>query len=210
MRRLLALTLALGAAHFSAMAAEGTGWGLRPFIGAGYTWGGDTMQAWDIVPVDGSGSYRYEEDVSAGAGLDLRVGLSYRLGTSPFTLQASVAHHIDQTHGISSRAYFRRVPAEILLQWHASEQWRLGMGVRRSLSATEKSHGGTCGGDPCPEYRLKLKSNTGVVIEAEYMATPNWGIKARYVWEEYRYKIAPDAVKYEGDHFGVMTNYYFD
>lgn len=208
MRRLLALTLALGAAHFSATAEEATGWGLRPFIGAGYTWGGDTMQAVTITPL--GSQTNYQEDVSAGAGLDLRVGLSYRLGQLPLTAQLSVAHHIDQVSGLTSRSYFRRMPAELVLQWHASDRLRIGLGARRSIDAVLRSSGGTCGGAPCVGYRHRMESSTGAILEAEWLVTPSWGVKARYVHESYRYKEAPDFMRYEGDHIGFMTNYYFN
>jgi outer membrane protein W len=208
MRRLLALTMALSAAHFSASAEESTGWGLRPFIGAGYTWGGDTIQRWDVTR-QGSGS-SYEDDVSAGAGLDLRLGLSYRLGQLPLTLQASVAHHIDQVSGLDGRGYFRRLPLELVVQWHATDRLRIGMGMRRSTEATLRRTGGTCGSNPCTDYRLEMESSTGAILEAEYLVTPSWGLKARYVRENYRFKEFPDAIKFEGDHIGLMTNYYFN
>lgn len=212
MRQLLALTLALGAAAFPALADESSnGWGgLRPFIGAGYTWGGDTIQHWTYTPEGGGNKFAYQEDVSAGAGLDLRLGLSYRLGGLPLTLQASVSHHIDQTHGISSRAYFRRLPAELVLQYHINEQARLGIGVRRSLQAKFRSDGGTCQTPPCYSYNEKMESSTGVILEGEWLVSPSWGFKARYVHEDYRFKEFPQARKYEGDHFGVLTNYYFN
>lgn len=209
MKRLLALALALGTAQLATANDDTAGWGLRPFIGAGYTWGGDTVQRWTYEETS-SGNFSHEEDVSAGAGLDLRLGLSYRFGASPVSLQASIAHHIDQTHGVSSRAYFRRMPAELVLLWHANDRVRLGMGVRRSINATFKTSGGTCGNSACLSFREKLKSSTGVILEAEWMMTPNWGLKGRYVFEDYRLKNAPSIVEYEGDHFGVITNYYFN
>lgn len=210
MRRLLALTLALGAAHFSAMADEGAGWGLRPFIGAGYTWGGDTISHWTYTE-ETSGNFSHEDDISAGAGLDIRAGLSMRLGDLPLTLQASVSHHIDQTHGVSSRESFRRMPAELLLQWHFSDRLRLGIGARHALNAVRKSSGGTCGDNPCFEFRAEMASSTSVILEGEWMMTPNWGLKARYVaGEKYHYKEAPDLIEYNGNHFGLLTNYYFN
>jgi hypothetical protein len=219
MRRLLAMALVLCASHFSAMAQDTIGTGLRPFIGAGYTWGGDTIQNWTYTPVGGGTSFEYEEDVSAGAGLDLRVGLSYRFGDSPFTLQASIAHHIDQTHGVSSRAYFRRMPGELVLQWHANEQWRIGLGARRAIRSTIRFEGSlTCdsagvfgaGTVPCPLVRLEMKSSTGIILEGEYLVTPSWGLKARLVHESYRFKDAPEVKRYDGSHLGLMTNSYFN
>lgn len=214
MRRALALALAFSAATFPALAEDSNGSGLRPFIGAGFTWGGDTIQAWKLIP-QGT-TTEYEEDISAGSGLDLRLGLSYRLGDTPLTLQGSVGYHNDQASGLNSNSRFRRYPIELLLQWHVSEKGRLGFGVRRAVNASLSSKGGTCdnglgGTYACPRINEDMKSSTGLVIEGEWMVSPSWGLKARYVHENYRFKDSTfDSGKYEGDHFGVMTSVYFN
>jgi hypothetical protein len=102
------------------------------------------------------------------------------------------------------------MPLELVLQWHANDRLRFGMGMRRSIDATFRTDGGTCNGEACPSLRLELKSSTGAIAEVEWMATPSWGLKARYVHEDYRFKGDLSQEKYEGDHFGLLTNYYFN
>lgn len=213
MRRALVLALTFSAATFPALAEDSNGSGLRPFIGVGYTWGGDTIQAWTLIPV--GTTTKYDEDISAGAGLDLRLGLAYRLNGLPLTLQGSVGYHNDQVNGFTGgEHYFRRYPIELLLQWHASEKGRLGFGVRRAVNASFVTKGGTCGPDgatyTCPSFNEGMKASTGLIVEGEWLVTPSWGLKARYVHESYRFKdpmVSSD--KYEGDHFGLMTSFYF-
>jgi hypothetical protein len=216
MRRALALALAMSAVNLSAMADEGSSLRLRPFIGGGYTWGGDTIQALTITPKGSSTGPKYDEDVSAGAGLDLRVGLHLDLPNSPLSLQVSIAHHMDQHSGLDGKTYFRRSPLELVGLWRVTDRLRVGMGMRRSLSSKFSWEGGTCqngNGDEvtCPSQNQKLKSSTGLILEAEYMVSPDWGVKARYVRESYRFKDESyDPTKYSGDHIGFLTNFYFN
>ncbi len=222
MRRALALALTWSAVSFSAVADEGSSVRLRPFIGGGYTWGGDTIQSYVFIPQGSSSSSssssttEYEEDVSGGAGLDLRLGLHVDLPDSPMSLQVSLIHHMDQHSGLDGKAYFRRTPIEVVGLWRHSDKLRFGIGVRKSVSAKFSSEGFTCGQDAdgkditCPSVNLKMKSNVGLLVEAEYLLTPDWGIKARYVRESYKFKDYPDARSISGDHIGFLTNYYFN
>ena len=218
MRQALALALALGAATLPALAEDFHGKGLRPFIGAGFTWGGDTITPVTITP-QGSSTH-YEEDISAGAGLALQFGLSYRLSNAPITLQASVGYHNDQASGLDGRFYFRRIPLELMAQWHAGDRTRVGFGVRRGTRAKFVEDGGTCTytdpttntntSGPCA-INERMKGSTGVVLEVEQMLTPSWGVKARYVHEYYRFNdLTVDDHKYDGNHIGLMTTFYFN
>jgi len=213
MRRALALALALGAITSTALAEDYNGKGLRPFVGVGFTWGGDTIAPVTITP-QGSSTH-YEEDISAGSGLALQLGLSYRLGDAPVTLQASYGYHNDQASGVDGHFSFRRRPVEFLAQYHATNQLRVGFGVRRSTRAQFAAVGGTCTAldgstAPCNDHE-RLKASTGIVLEAEWMATPSWGLKARLVHETYRFEDTTlDDQKYKGDHIGLMTSYYFN
>jgi hypothetical protein len=210
MRRALALALALGAATLPALAEDFHGKGLRPFIGAGFSWGGDTIEADTITPI--GTSTHYQEDISAGAGLALQFGLSYRLNNAPMTLQASFGYHNDQAHGLDGRSYFRRIPLELMAQWHVGDRTRLGFGARRGTRAKFASEGGTCdGGIPCTPVNERMKGSTGIVLEVEQMVTPSWGVKARYVHEYYRFNdLTVDDHKYDGNHIGLMTTFYFN
>jgi outer membrane protein W len=214
MRQALALALALGAATLPALAEDFHGKGLRPFIGAGFTWGGDTITPVTLTP-EGSTTTHYEEDISAGAGLALQFGLSYRLSTTPWTLQASFGYHNDQAHGLTGTFYFRRIPLELMAQWHATERMRVGFGVRRGVRAKFSLQGGTCtdnqGNSGVCAVNERMKGSTGVVLEVEQMLTPSWGVKARYVHEYYQFNDRTvDDHKYDGNHIGLMTTFYFN
>jgi hypothetical protein len=222
MRHALALTLALSAITTAALADDDSNAynkpGLRPFIGAGYTWGGTTLTP-VTVNIKGS-STQYKEDISAGAGLDIRLGFSYRFAAAPLSLQASYGYHNDQVNGVENESFFfRRYPIELLLQWHTTERTRVGIGLRRTQRAMFGSRGGTCtypNDDgttttaECEETHLRMRSSTGVILDGEYDVTPNWGLKARYVRESYRFKDYPEYRRYAGDHIGLLTVYYFN
>lgn len=215
MRRALALALALSAATSTVLAEDNNGHGLRPFASVGFTWGGQTILPVTITP-QGTTTH-YEEDISAGSGLALQLGLSYRLGEAPVALQASIGYHNDQAHGLDGQASFRRRPVELLVQYLATDHLRIGFGARRSLKARFAARGGTCTENgtsgPCEPISAHLKGSTGVVLEAEWMATPSWGLKARWVHESFHFEddtIYDSQRKFKGDHFGLMTSYYFN
>ncbi len=215
MRRAFAWALALSVVTLSAHADDNTtGSGLRPFIGGGFTWGGETLQPIVLIPT--GTTTHYEEDISAGSGLDLRMGLSYRLGSSPYTLQAAVAYANDQTHGTNGKTYFRRYPVELMLQANATEQFRVGFGFRKALGGHFSRKGFTCPtpSDPeatCATLSEDLNSSIGVILEGEYMLTPSWGMKLRYVHESFKFNNQNyDPKSYDGDHIGVITAVYFN
>ena len=205
----IAMAAAASMAHADTSQAEPSG--LRPFVGIGFTSGGDTIQHGTLTPI-GSTTH-YQEDISAGGGLDLRLGLSYKLGALPLTLQGSWGVHNDQVSGIDGgTSFFRRFPLELILQWHATDRTKIGFGLRTTTSARFHSEGGTQsdGVTPYPTLDFKFKSSTGLILEAEWAATPSWGIKARYVHESYRFKDFPEVEKYEANHLGLLTVFYFD
>lgn len=186
--------------------------GLRPFIGVGFTSGGDT-----ILPVTvtvQNSSTQYHEDISAGGGLDLRVGLSQRLGDLPWTVQVAAAYHNDQSNGIEGSKYrFRRLPIEATLLWHATDRVRIGFGVRKATNATFKidnGHGIDGNGDEFSgEYRkYALKASTGIILEGEYAVTPGWSLKGRYVFESFRFRDYPQAEKVDAEHLGIQSVWY--
>jgi hypothetical protein len=211
-------TLATCAQAQDAPGAEHNPTGLRPFIGLGFTSGGDTLTPVIYVP-EGS-SIRYRESISAGGGLDLRLGLSQRLANLPLSLQVAVAFHNDQANGIDGeKLRFRRIPIEATLLWHATDRTRIGFGVRKAVNPVFKGSGITCGGNDCTG-EAKLKSNVGFLLEAEYAVTPSWSLKARYVWESFKVKSVSPAwerielvgqgEQFEANHLGVHSLWYFN
>lgn len=185
----------------------------RPFVGLGFTSGGDTLLKVNLVPKGGSGT-TYREDVSSGGGIDLRFGFSRRLGELPLTLQLAGAYHNDQVNGIEGeKIRFRRMPIEATLLWHATERTRIGFGVRKATHPVFKIDNvkvNVNGQELRVSGKADLEASTGFIVEAEYALTPSWGLKGRYVFESYRYRDDPQGEKFEANHLGVSSVWYFD
>ncbi len=189
--------------------------GLRPFIGLGLSTGGDTLMR---VRNDAEGASSSDVTrIRAGDGLDLRVGLSLKLGDLPWSLQTAVVYHNDQTNGQDNTKYrFRRFPIEATLLWHATDRARIGFGVRKATRATVKiDHGrGTIDGVPNDDINMKIgmKASTGFIVETEYAVTPGWSLKGRYVYETFREKDPEGFLlggdKAKGDHFAIQSVWY--
>lgn len=179
----------------------------RILAGLGYTLGGDTIVNIELTPISGSGS-TYYEDLSAGAGLDFRLGGEYRL-SDRVRIQGMAAYHNDQANGLSAAASFYRMPVELLGHWRATENLWIGGGVRKALSAKLNREAGFKVGDTTlPAAKVNAHFNTGIVLEVEYMMSKNWGLKMRAVKESVT--LDGDPEKYEGDHFGGILTYYFN
>ncbi len=184
--------------------------GLRPFIGIGLSTGGDTIMR---VQNDAEGARANDiTRIRAGDGLDLRVGLSMRLGNLPFSLQTAVAYHNDQTNGQDNTKYrFRRVPVEATLLWHATDRARIGFGVRKATNPVVKVDNGRYEGiSGRVSFKDKMTSSTGFIVEGEYAVTPGWSLKGRYVYETFRYADFPEADKVKGDHLAVQSVWYLN
>lgn len=184
--------------------------GLRPFIGIGLAAGGDTLLR---VQNDAEGASSNDiTNIRAGDGLDLRFGLSMKLGDLPWSLQTAVAYHNDQSNGQDNTKYrFRRFPIEATMLWHATDRARIGFGVRKSTRPTVKIDNGRLAGDSTRfDAKYAMKASTGFIVEAEYAATPSWSLKGRYVYETYRYKDFPEADKVKGDHIAIQSVWYMN
>lgn len=184
--------------------------GLRPFIGIGLSTGGDTIMR---VQNDADGARANDiTRIRAGDGLDLRVGLSMRLGDLPWSLQTAVAYHNDQTNGQDNTKYrFRRYPIEATLLWHATDRARIGFGLRKATNPVVKVDNGRYEGiSSRVSFEEKMTSSTGFIVEAEYAATPSWSLKGRYVYETFRFKDYPEIDKFKGDHIAIQSVWYLN
>lgn len=209
---------ALCSAPVSAQQVE-DGLRLRPLLGIGFSWGGDTITPVTITP-QGS-TIQYEEKVKAGSGIDLRAGVELGFARSPYSVQLAVAFQSDGVTGVDNDSLeFRRIPVEAVLHWRATDRFRVGFGVRKALYSTFRTNDATCSEiDEELRYlcggRVKYKGSVGAIVEAEYMLTPQWGVRARYVAERYKvdkvdedYVFVPSKEKIRGDHFGLMSVWY--
>lgn len=201
------MALALSVASMPAWAGDTTSSNFRPLLGIGYTFGGDTLVNVGLTPSSGSGP-TYEENLSGGAGLDLRAGLSWHL-TERVRLQGMVAYHNDSANGKTAQVSYRRIPVELLAHWAASDNWWIGGGVRKALQGRfDRQAGFTVGDTTLDAYKESIKFSTGLVLEAEYMMSKNWGAKFRVVKESGRFET--DTEKFNADHIGAIVTYNFD
>lgn len=207
-KRLICATALLLGSTSASLAQQAPQARLQFLAGAGFTFGGDTIVPVTLTPVNGEGK-SYEEDLSGGAGLDLRVGLQWRMSDT-VRLQAMVAYHNDQANGIHGSTSYRRVPVELLAHWRATPNWWIGGGVRQATNGVRERGTGftTADNRPLPPQKFPLSFSTGLVLEAEYMISPNWGFKMRGVKENGKFKTIDR--KFNADHVGAMVLYYFD
>jgi hypothetical protein len=211
MRQIFALALVCSAISTAAQAEVAPQGGrFRPFIGVGYTTGGNTLLR--IVPRDSTDTSK-ETDISAGGGLVLQLGMDYRLGGLPLAIQGSIGLHNDQDNSQTGERYsFRRYPVELQLRWMTNERWRMGFGARKATHSVLSIVNGTSGAEVLSiNERYRLHSNIGVFLEAEYAITPAFAMKMRYVHEKFKTDADNGAIQtYDGSHLGLIGAYYFN
>jgi hypothetical protein len=182
---------------------------IRPMVGIGYSLGGQTVLPVTLVP-EGT-TTRYDEDVSAGAGIEFSAGLVLQLPGAPWSVKATLGHHVDGVHGISARASFWRTPIEGGLQWHVNERATLGVGLRHAVRAKFNAKVENCGsqGVTCADSYWLAGSN-GWYLEGEWAATRNWGLRLQAVHESFTIKPPREQRTYKGDHVGLTSIFYFN
>lgn len=188
-----AAAIALAMVTFSAQAQTAAPSNFRWLAGAGITFGGDRLATAEYE--DGG-----EIDIRAGSMLSLYGGMEYAV-TPEVALQATVGYHVDNASADNGDIRFSRYPVELLALYKVSPTWRIGGGVRFVNSPKLSSSGAGYIGN------YKFENATGAVLEAEYMTNAKWGVKVRYVSEKYEEKIS--GFKSDGNHVGVLLNYYF-
>lgn len=167
---------------------------LRFFVGAGITFGGDTLAT--VTYTDGT-----KDDVTAGGIIQIDTGLDYRFGEQ-FSAQASIGYHVNDTRAAKNGGVtFSRVPVELVGYYHLNDQWRLGVGGRYITGGKLKGNGAAS------SIQADYKNTNGVLVEAEYFSSPKLGIKVRFVKEEYEEIGLPGKI--DGSHVGIFASYYF-
>lgn len=148
---------------------------IRPLLGAGLTFGGDTLATTFFT--DGTRS-----DIKAGQLLQLYGGLEYR-ATPVLSVQATVGYHVDNSTASNGSVKFSRVPVELLGHFHASDKWQFGGGLRL-VSGPKLSSSGAASSIGSVDF----DNTIGTVIEGEYRTSSQLGFKLRYVSEKYEAK----------------------
>lgn len=218
-RSFLAYCAAAAAVCASPVSAQSTeGLVLRPLLGIGYGWGGDTIAPVTVVP-QGT-TTQFQETIKAGTGIDLRTGLEMAFSGSPFAIQLALAYQNDGVAGLDNKNInFRRIPIELVGYWRAGPQLRVGFGVRKATNASLRLSQPYCdqirqgASEPTMPCKFDYKSNVGALIEAEYELTPGWGLRARYVRESFKTDSAMDQAwlsdsEVRGDHLSILSVWY--
>lgn len=189
---ILSAALALGAAC-NAHAAD-AGAPFRFLLGAGLTFGGDTLIN---VPFTNGSS----DSVRAGGLIQLYGGGEYRFNEA-LALKATLGYHFNQTRDASNgRVRFTRVPLDLLALYNVNDKVRLGAGAQ-FVSGPELRGSGVAS-----NVSQKYDSTVGAIVEGEYLFTPHVGLELRYVSE--KFTPSGGGAKVDGSHAGVMFNYYF-
>lgn len=182
----------LGAA--GAASAQGIDRPVRGFVGIGLTGGGDKLATVQWSNGDST-------NVNAGGQVDLRAGVDVRLGDAPFSLQASLGWFSQRAGGTNGSVTFERFPLELIGSWHAADNFRLGLGVRRTGDAKLKGRGAASN-----IGTTTFKGEIGGVLEGEWLFARIYGLALRAVGEEYK---APNGEKADGSHIGLRFSVYF-
>jgi len=165
---------------------------LRFVLGIGATFGGDKLAT--AYYEDGD-----EINLRAGESVALLAGADYRINQD-FSVQGSVAYHVDRANARNGDMRFERIPFELLGYYHVNDKVRVGGGLRYVTGVEFRSSGAGDIGD------YKFKNTTSAVAELEYLFSPRMGLKLRYVNDEFKEKTFGGKVK--GDHVGIFANFY--
>jgi hypothetical protein len=184
-----ALFLTLGAAQ--AQNVEPSPSPVRFLVGMGLSGGGDKLA-----------SVKYTDytsmNIHAGGLVYFTAGVNYRI-TPEFSVQSTVNYHVDQANAKNGDVKFERFPVEVIGYFHANEKWRIGGGVRYSVSPKFTDSFGA--GDS-----YSFDNSVGAVLEGEYFVSRRFGVKMRYVKETFK---GPGIKDIDGSHFGLSGNFYF-
>lgn len=186
----IAAALALGAIA----SAHAQDFKVRPLLGAGFTFGGDTLVT--VTYNDGS-----SEDIKGGGLVHLYGGAEVPLGTA-MALQATIGYHVDNSSGRDGSVRFSRMPIDLIALYRLNDQFRIGAGAQIINNPELKGSGVASG------LNVKFKNATGVVLEGEYTVSPNAGVKLRYVNAKFKPEVGTGEA--DGNHLGLMLNWYFN
>ncbi len=187
---------ALGLAMAGGAFAQGVH--VRPLIGTGITFGGDTIAT--VNYTDGDSAKVHAGGLFAfGGGLELQF-------TPLVSAQAMLSYHADRANASNGSVRFERTPLELLGHFRLNDWFRIGGGARYTSSAKTRATGDASG----PIANEDFKPTWGTVVEGEFFPMHSLGIKVRYVSEKFKSKTFPYLNDVDGSHGGVYVVYYFN
>lgn len=183
-----------------ALSAAGASWAqpvVRPLLGMGFTFGGDTVAR--VVYTNGD-----SDKVRAGGLVAFTTGVEMQF-TPLVSAQTLIGYHVDGITASNGDVRFDRVPAELLGHFRLTDTFRIGGGARYSSRVRTRSSGEASGTVPDENFRNTL----GSVVEGEFTLGRNLGIKLRYVSEKFKSRTFPGAPDLDGSHVGIYVVGYF-
>ena len=166
---------------------------VRFFVGGGLTAGGDRLVTARYI----NGS---DDSLRGGGTVQFHGGVEFRVAPT-VTLALSAGYHIDAIDTFWGSTWFGRVPIEALGHVQVDPRWRIGGGLRVAVNPKLSSDGFA------PDVEEHFRTAVGPVLEVEYLFTRQFGLKLRGVSERYKSKAGLPTV--DGDHVGLIFNFYF-
>ena len=202
----LLYSLALLCVSVSAAAQGSQAGRTTTFVSFGNSMGGDVLV---------SGKYTNngkDFTLRAGQGLQAMLGMQYQWSNT-WSAQAAVGFHFDKTNGSNFNFKYSRIPLEVMAHYAINDDWRVGAGLRYSLSAKFKSDG-----DLAYQGTSKLQASPGGIAEVQYMLAPlsesgagrgaSGGLSLKLVDESFKFKGA-STVERNGQHWALSLFSYF-
>jgi hypothetical protein len=167
-------------------------WPAHLVVGVGASGGGDELASARYP--DGTTAH-----IHAGGLVYLTAGVDYHL-LPELSLQGTINYHVDSAETRHGDVRFERFPIELIAYYQPNPAFRIGGGVRYTMSP--KLTGSAVG-----EGRdVSFDNTTSAVVEAEYFQDADIGVKLRYVHETFK---APGLKQVDGSHVGLSVNFYF-
>ena len=167
---------------------------VRGFVSGGLSTGGDRLATVEWSNGDTT-------DIRAGGLVEVRAGIEAQLGDSPFSLAGSIGWFSHRAGGRNGSVTFERFPLELMGRWRLADEFRLGVGVRRTGDARLRGRGAASN-----VGTTTFDGKVGGVVEGEWLFARRYGLAVRAVSEDYR---APNGEKADGSHVGVRFSFYF-
>lgn len=167
---------------------------VKAVIGFGASFGGDSIA---------SAQYTNGNNVNIRAGevVTFKGGAEFALSPS-WTLQTTIGWHFAKANANNGNVTFQRYPLEGIVFYQAAPNFRMGLGLRKSLNASLSASGLGTQYATSQDYSSKLAG----VAEGEFLMGPHFGITLRAVSENFK---RTDGSTVNGSHGGIGFNYYF-
>lgn len=194
-------------ASSSAFAQAGTGLaeGFQWLFSSGLTYGGDKL----AKATSKNGNY----DLRAGGLFYFGGGGSYRLANSPMSVQGEFAYQFDSIHASNGHAYFDRTEFD-LMSFYNIGTYRFGVGVTEHFNV---NYNEKIDYQYTPDYHFD--NATGLLVEYDYMFSPNIGMGIRYTNIKYDFTTPggyygyvyypPTSGTIDGNNFGLFAHFFF-